>query len=80
MTKILVTLLIILLLLGLPYFVQTNKLKTLTESDIPTAGAWVSLKEGNLYYRWHYPDKKVSNNETVVLVHGFSTLILFGMA
>ena len=73
MTKILVTLLIILLLLGLPYFVQTNKLKTLTESDIPTAGAWVSLKEGNLYYRWHYPDEKVSNNETVVLVHGFST-------
>ena len=52
---------------------QTNKLKTLTESDIPTAGAWVSLKEGNLYYRWHYPDEKVSNNETVVLVHGFST-------
>ena len=73
MTKILVTLLIILLLLGLPYFVQTNKLKTLTESDIPSAGAWVSLKEGNLYYRWHYPDEKVSNNETVVLVHGFST-------
>ncbi|MBA4692176.1 MAG: alpha/beta hydrolase [SAR86 cluster bacterium] len=50
-----------------------NKLKTLTASDIPTAGAWVSLKEGNLYYRWHYPDEKVSNNETVVLVHGFST-------
>ena len=73
MTKILVTLSIILLLLGLPYFVQTNKLKTLTASDIPTAGAWVSLKEGNLYYRWHYPDEKVSNNETVVLVHGFST-------
>ena len=73
MKKILVTLLIILLLLGLPYFVQTNKLKTLTESDIPTAGAWVSLKEGNLYYRWHYPDEKVSNNEMVVLVHGFST-------
>ena len=73
MTKILVTLSIILLLLGLPYFVQMNKLKTLTASDIPTAGAWVSLKEGNLYYRWHYPDEKVSNNETVVLVHGFST-------
>jgi len=72
-TKILVTLSIILLLLGLPYFVQMNKLKTLTASDIPTAGAWVSLKEGNLYYRWHYPDEKVSNNETVVLVHGFST-------
>ena len=73
MTKILVTISIILLLLGLPYFVQMNKLKTLTASDIPTAGAWVSLKEGNLYYRWHYPDEKVSNNETVVLVHGFST-------
>ena len=73
MTKILVTLSIILLLLGLSYFVQTNKLKTLMASDIPTAGAWVSLKEGNLYYRWHYPDEKVSNNETVVLVHGFST-------
>ena len=56
----------------LPYFTQTYKLKTLAASDLPS-GAWVSLEKGNLYYRWYYPDAKVMNNETVVLVHGFST-------
>ena len=73
MKKILITLLIIFLLIWLPYFTQTYKLKTLAASDLPSEGAWVSLEKGNLYYRWYYPDTKVMNNETVVLVHGFST-------
>ena len=73
MKKILTGLLIILLVLWIPYFVQTYNLKTLTASDLPVEGSWVPLKEGNLYYRWYYPDAEVANNETVVLVHGFST-------
>jgi pimeloyl-ACP methyl ester carboxylesterase len=73
MKKILTGLLVILLILWIPYFVQTYNLKTLTASDLPVEGSWVPLKEGNLYYRWYYPDAEVTNNETVVLVHGFST-------
>ena len=73
MKKILAGLLVILLVLWIPYFVQTYNLKTLTASDLPVEGSWVPLKEGNLYYRWYYPDAEVANNETVVLVHGFST-------
>ena len=73
MKKILIALLVIFLILWIPYFVQTYKLQTLTASDLPTEGAWASLEEGNLYFRWHYPDAEVANNEIVVLVHGFST-------
>ena len=73
MKNILTALSIILLPLWVPYFVQTYNLKTLTTSDLPTEGAWASLEQGNLYYRWYYPEEQVANNETVVLVHGFST-------
>jgi len=73
MKKIFTALSIILILLWVPYFVQTYNLKTLTASDLPTEGAWASLEQGNLYYRWYYPEAQVANNETVVLVHGFST-------
>ena len=73
MNKIFTGLLIVLLILWIPYFVQTYNLKTLTASDLPAEGSWAPLKEGNLYYRWYYPDAEVANNETVVLVHGFST-------
>jgi len=73
MKKILTGLLVIFLVLWTPYFVQTDNLKTLTASDLPADGSWAPLKEGNLYYRWYYPDAEVANNETVVLVHGFST-------
>ena len=73
MKKILTGLLVILLVLWIPYFIQTYNLKTLTASDLPEEGSWAPLKEGNLYYRWYYPDAEVENNETVVLVHGFST-------
>lgn len=73
MKKILTGLLVILLVLWIPYFVQTYNLKMLTASDLPVEGSWAPLKEGNLYYRWYYPDAEVANNETVVLVHGFST-------
>ena len=73
MNKIFTGLLVVLLILWIPYFVQTYNLKTLTASDLPAEGSWAPLKEGNLYYRWYYPDAEVTNNETVVLVHGFST-------
>ena len=55
MKKIFTALLIILLLLWVPYFIQTYNLKTLTVSDLPAEGGWASLEEGNLYYRWYYP-------------------------
>ena len=73
MNKILTGLLVVLLVLWIPYFVQTYNLKTLTASELPAEGSWAPLKEGNLYYRWYYPDAEVANNETVILVHGFST-------
>ena len=73
MNKIFTGLLVVLLILWIPYFVQTYNLKTLTASDLPAEGSWAALKEGNLYYRWYYSDAEVANNETVVLVHGFST-------
>ena len=73
MKKTVIGLLVVFLILWIPYFVQTYSLKTLTKSDLPAEGAWASLEEGNLYYRWYYPNLEVSNNETVVLVHGFST-------
>ena len=74
MKKIFTVLSIILMLLWVPYFVQTYNLKTLTASDLPTEGAWASLEQGNLYYRWYYPEAQVANNETVVLVHGLSLI------
>ena len=43
------------------------------QDDIPAEGAWAPLEMGNLFYRWYYPDKEASNNEIIVLVHGFST-------
>ena len=67
MKKIFTALSIILILLWVPYFVQTYNLKTLTASDLPTEGAWVSLEQGNLYYRWYYPEAQVANNETCLL-------------
>ena len=59
------------LLLWLPYFIKTSSLKTISETDIPEVGGWAPLVQGNLYYRWYEPE--ISNNEIVVLVHGFST-------
>ena len=59
------------LLLWLPYFIKTNSLKKISETDLPEVGGWAPLAQGNLYYRWYEPG--ISNNEIVVLVHGFST-------
>tara|TARA_B110000259_G_scaffold185345_1_gene234183 strand:- start:962 stop:1933 length:972 start_codon:yes stop_codon:yes gene_type:complete len=73
MKKITIGLFIVFLILWVPYFIQTYNLKTLSEPDLPAEGAWASLEEGNLYYRWYYPSAEVANNEVVVLVHGFST-------
>lgn len=66
-----ISLLVITLLLWLPYFIKTNSLKQISETDLPEVGGWAPLAQGNLYYRWYEPE--ISNNEIVVLVHGFST-------
>ena len=73
MKKIIIGLFIVFLILWTPYFIQTYNLKLLSESDLPAEGGWASLEEGNLYYRWYYPETEFENNEVVVLVHGFST-------
>ena len=62
---------VVFILLWLPYFVKTNSLKTISETDLPEVGGWAPLAHGNLYYRWYEPE--IANNEIVVLVHGFST-------
>ena len=71
MNKFLIGLVVVFILLWLPYFIKTSSLKTISETDIPEVGGWAPLVQGNLYYRWYEP--KISNNEIVVLVHGFST-------
>jgi len=71
--KIILGLLIFILVLWTPYFIKINSLKTLMLEDIPAEGAWAPLEMGNLFYRWYYPDKEASNNEIIILVHGFST-------
>ena len=71
--KIIIGILIFILVLGTPYFIKINSLKTLVQDDIPAEGALAPLEMGNLFYRWYYPDKEASNNEIIVLVHGFST-------
>jgi pimeloyl-ACP methyl ester carboxylesterase len=71
MNKFLIGLVVVFILLWLPYFIKTYGLKTITEDNLPNEGAWAQLDEGNLYYRWYEPE--TSNNEIVVLVHGFST-------
>lgn len=71
MNKFLIGLVVVFILLWLPYFIKTSNLKTISETDIPEVGGWAPLVQGNLYYRWYEPE--ISNNEIVVLVHGFST-------
>ena len=71
MNKLLIGLIVVFILLWLPYFIKTNSLKTISETDLPEVGGWAPLAHGNLYYRWYEPE--ISNNEIVVLVHGFST-------
>ncbi|MDA7563141.1 alpha/beta hydrolase [Gammaproteobacteria bacterium] len=71
MNKFLIGLVVVFILLWLPYFIKTISLKTISETDIPEVGGWAPLVQGNLYYRWYEPE--ISNNEIVVLVHGFST-------
>ena len=71
--KIGMGLLVLLLLVGLPYGVKTYGLKTITAADLPDAGGWAELSQGNLYYRWYVPEPDSENGEIVILVHGFST-------
>ena len=71
MKKFLIGLVVVFILLWLPYFIKTNSLKIISETDLPEVGGWAPLAHGNLYYRWYEPE--ILNNEIVVLVHGFST-------
>ena len=64
---------ILLIVLYLPYFFKTVKLKKINISNIPEDGGWASLSDGNIYFRWFFPKEKTSNDQTIVLVHGFST-------
>ena len=59
--------------LYVPYIFKTFKLKKITISDIPEEGDWAELSDGNIFYRWFHPHKEIANEETIVLVHGFST-------
>ena len=66
-------LLIIVLALALPYISKTYGLKPISVADLPSEGAWATLTQGNLYYRWYLPSEANSNGQTLVLIHGFST-------
>ena len=59
--KIIIGILIFILVLGIPYFIKINSLKTLMQDDIPSEGAWAPLEMGALFYGWHYPAEEASN-------------------
>jgi len=61
------------LALAIPYVSKTYGLKPISVADLPPEGGWVTLSEGNLYYRWYMPSEAKSNGQAVVLIHGFST-------
>ena len=71
----LLSLIIILLLVALylPYFYKTFRLKKISISHVPAEGDWTDLSDGNIFYRWFYPEEEHANGETIVMVHGFST-------
>ena len=73
MESLLITTVVLLLVLYLPYFFKTVGLKKIKRSDIPEEGDWAKLSDGNIFYRWFHPKKEDSNGESIVLVHGFST-------
>ena len=61
------------MLLWIPYFVQTYNLKTLTASDLPCEGVLGPTKRRQSILPLVLSSEQAANNETVVLVHGFST-------
>ena len=73
MEWVFITIAIFLILLYLPYFFKTAKLKKINITHVPEEGDWAKLSDGHIYYRWFKPKEENSNGETVVLVHGFST-------
>ena len=73
MKWLLITIVLLLIVLYLPYLFKTIKLKKIDFSNIPKEGAWAKLSDGHIYYRWFYPKKDTSNGNTIILVHGFST-------
>ena len=73
MEWLLLSIIIILVTLYLPYLFKTFRLKKINVSHIPKEGDWAKLSDGNIFYRWFHPKKEFSNGETIVMVHGFST-------
>ena len=73
MEWLLLSIIILLVILYLPYLFKTFRLKKIKVSHIPEEGDWAKLSDGNIFYRWFHPKKELSNGETIVMVHGFST-------
>ncbi len=73
MEWLLLTIIILLVALYLPYLYKTFRLKKINVSHVPEEGDWAKLSDGHIFYRWFLPDEEHSNGETIVLVHGFST-------
>ena len=48
------------LILGIitPYWLKTKDLKKISSKDLPPEGDWAKLSKGNIYFRWHHPEKK----------------------
>ena len=68
----------ILLLLVTPFLVKTLPLKEIQKSDRPKEASLAPLVNGDLYYKWHQSEKHKNNGEILVLVHGFTTPVLYG--
>ncbi len=62
---------IIALCLYFPYWLKTKDLKKISAKDLPSEGSWAKLSKGNIYFRWHKPERK--NGQTIIMIHGFST-------
>ena len=73
MELLLITIIVLLLILYLPYLFKTFGLKEIKRSDIPAEGEWAHISDGNIFYRWFHPEIEHRKEEIVILVHGFST-------
>ena len=73
MEWLLITTVLLLIVLYVPYLFKTIRLRKIAFSNIPKEGAWAKLSDGHIYYRWFYPKKDLLNGDIIILVHGFST-------
>ena len=73
MELLLITIIVLLVILYLPYLFKTFGLKEIKRSDIPAEGEWAHISDGNIFYRWFHPEIEHRKEEIVILVHGFST-------